>query len=780
MWYFLNKESKMKQIVVLVVAGIISIGITFSQKKEAADKSSKNFGIEDQAHWVKIKKANGLLGQRSYYNAIDLYKKVEMDLPANEYLQHQLSNAYFLARDYANAEKYFLRATSHANHDDEFPMDRFKYAETLKMNGKYDNAIAQFEYFIKQNRKNRSDDMKYWIKVASNEVNSCNYAKTVVNEDSTFHTIDILAGDVNYAYTDFSPYPHGENELYFASLREDTVIGYNKKKDAYHPIKLYASTKTDSVWSTPEELSFNHDFKHTANLVLAPDGNRAYFTQCFQDRNNKVICNIYFSDKDTVDSQWGKARKVGGGVNSGSFTSTQPAIEHYKKRRRRAYVSYDILYFVSDRPNGEGGKDIWYTEVNGNKFSAPVNCGRRVNTIRDEITPTYNQQEKNLYFSSNYHWGIGGFDAFVASGSQKRFSKPENLGMPINSSYDDTYFVPAISKVDSLDYGYLVSNRPGGIVLTSETCCDDIYEYQEFVPQFINLKGVVKEEYVAQQDTTIFKNDSVSILVKKINKTDSAAVNTTNLPIRNSATARVGYVRQKSIVQVKEEGLTPSIENLQEHIVWLDNAKVSGEFSSKLLKEKKYSLVVAKEGYNSQLLDLDSVLTHKGDLSNIEVLLRTKIEKKDSSAHAKTKNIAFEEREKLTLDTDIGQLEKNAKLLLENMYFDTNRDIIKSSSKPSLELLLAFMKKHEGIKIEISGHTDSRGNDDYNLDLSQRRAESVMDYLITNGIDEKQLIAKGYGETEPIAPNENKDGSDNAEGRKLNRRTEIKILSNKK
>ena len=114
------------------------------------------------------------------------------------------------------------------------------------------------------------------------------------------------------------------------------------------------------------------------------------------------------------------------------------------------------------------------------------------------------------------------------------------------------------------------------------------------------------------------------------------------------------------------------------------------------------------------------------------------------------------------------------------MYFDTNQDKIKGSSKPSLELLLAFMQKHEGIKIEISGHTDSRGNDDYNLDLSQRRAESVMDYLISNGVDEKQLVAKGYGETEPIAPNENKDGSDNPEGRKLNRRTEIKILSNKK
>ncbi len=781
MWYFLNKEIKMKQFVILTVVGILSIGFSFSQDNDEVNHGGKHHGIENHAHWVKVKKADNLLIQHSYYNAVDLYKEVEIDIPDNEYLQHQMANAYFVSRDYANAEKYFLRATSHKNHDDEYPMDRFKYAETLKMNGKYDDATVQFEYFIKQNRRDRSADMKYWTRIASNEVKSCNYAKSVVNEDSTFHTVEFIDGDVNHAYTDFSPYPQGKNELYFASLRQDSVLGYNKNEDVYYPVKLYSSTKEDSIWSEPKELPFNHEFEHTANIVLSPDGKRAYFTRCFQDRHNKVICNIFYSDKDSLNNQWGTAHKAGGGVNSGSYTSTQPAVEHYKKRRRRRYLEYDILYFVSDRPNGQGGTDIWFTEVNGNKFSTPENCGRRINTMRDEITPTYDQKEKKLYFSSNYHWGIGGYDAFVSSGSQKRFSKPENLGVPTNSSYDDTYYVPVVDKKDSLDYGYLVSNRPGGIALTSETCCDDIYEYQEYIPEYISLEGIVKEEYVATHDT-VMKQDSGVVTVKNLSKVDSASVvvNDSILPLRKAVAARVGYVRKKSITQVEEEGLNPSIENLQEHIVWLDSTDRSGEFSSKLLKGKKYALVVEKEGYNSKMIDLDSVLTQQGDLSNVEITLPKKVQKMDSSATSKPKSIAFEEREKLSLDTETEHLEKDSKLLLDNMYFDTNQDKIKASSKPSLELLLAFMKKHDGIKIEISGHTDSRGNDDYNLDLSQRRAESVMDYLISNGVDEKQLVAKGYGETEPIAPNQNKDGSDNPEGRKLNRRTEIKILSNKK
>ena len=143
-------------------------------------------------------------------------------------------------------------------------------------------------------------------------------------------------------------------------------------------------------------------------------------------------------------------------------------------------------------------------------------------------------------------------------------------------------------------------------------------------------------------------------------------------------------------------------------------------------------------------------------------------------------SLAFEKREKLSVETNADDLKKNEKLVLDDMYFDTNKDRIKKSSRPSLDLLLKFMTKNEKIKIEISGHTDSRGHDDYNMDLSQRRSESVMQFLIDNGIKENRLVAKGYGETEPIAPNENKDGSDNPEGRKLNRRTEIKILSNKK
>lgn len=181
------------------------------------------------------------------------------------------------------------------------------------------------------------------------------------------------------------------------------------------------------------------------------------------------------------------------------------------------------------------------------------------------------------------------------------------------------------------------------------------------------------------------------------------------------------------------------------------------------------------------IIDLDSsFLLKENGFVKLSVILEDEVIIQDTIVKDTLPSLAFEEREALTSETKGEDLKKNEKLLLDDMYFDTNKDKIKSSSQASLTLLLEFMQKQKGIKIEISGHTDSRGNDAYNMDLSQRRAESVMDYLIENGISEKYLVAKGYGETDPRAPNENEDGSDNAEGRKLNRRTEIKVLSNKK
>ena len=126
-------------------------------------------------------------------------------------------------------------------------------------------------------------------------------------------------------------------------------------------------------------------------------------------------------------------------------------------------------------------------------------------------------------------------------------------------------------------------------------------------------------------------------------------------------------------------------------------------------------------------------------------------------------------------NSTMKNLQEGKRLILRNIYFDYNLASLRSKSKYELNKLFNFMKENADVDIVVSGHTDSRGNDEYNLRLSKDRAQAVVDYLIRNGISSSRLRAKGYGETRPIARNENSDLTDNAVGRQLNRRIEISM-----
>ena len=133
------------------------------------------------------------------------------------------------------------------------------------------------------------------------------------------------------------------------------------------------------------------------------------------------------------------------------------------------------------------------------------------------------------------------------------------------------------------------------------------------------------------------------------------------------------------------------------------------------------------------------------------------------------------EKVELPANSTMRNLQEGRRLILRNIFFDYNRATLRPRSKHELNKIYGFMNENAEVKIVVSGHTDSRGNDEYNMRLSKDRAQAVADYLIRNGIASNRLSAVGYGETRPIARNENADGSDNPTGRQLNRRIEISL-----
>lgn len=182
------------------------------------------------------------------------------------------------------------------------------------------------------------------------------------------------------------------------------------------------------------------------------------------------------------------------GINENGFTSTQPTVGLEPTKNRT------VLYFVSDRPGGKGGLDIYYTRFNvrNQEWGKPRNVGRKINTVADEETPWYDLKNGTIYFSSNGHSGIGGMDVFSAAGNQTKWSEIEILNVPINSSADDVYF-----KKQPLDrYQILVRNREGSPSLWNSTCCDDIYEV--FYPSIVEMiLRIVNKELSLDPDVNI-------------------------------------------------------------------------------------------------------------------------------------------------------------------------------------------------------------------------------------------------------------------------------------
>jgi len=633
----------------------------------------------------KLKIADKFYEEGYFYDASHYYEEVLEDQPENVDVTYKLAEAYFYSRDYKMANQRYKVVLE--KDKALYPFSHYKYALTLKMNGKYAEAKTAFVDFIKTYR---SFDAPLYKKKVKNEIAGCDYAIGAMENPSNVMVIH-MGTEVNAAYTEASPMPFEGNKLMYASLRSDTIIRSEDLKGKVGRFKLYQSTKDGRRWGKGEPLSENVNFPKmdVANGVFSPDGSKFFYTQCESNDAGTLVCAIYVADY--ANGEWSKGKKLNEQINLPDYTSTHPAVAADKRRKSL------ILYFVSDRPDGEGGRDIWYSEITSKgEYKTPRNVGRKINTVGDEITPFYNTATHVLSFSSDGHPSMGGYDVFYTSGKMRKWTKPENAGYPINSRVDDMYFVADASE----EGGYLVSNRVGTIALKSETCCDDIFRYswdRALIPKF----AVDKFAYDAD---------------------DSSQTTLTDYDVK--------------LYQVDKDS----------SVILIDEMHISKEpeYFFTLKHNKNYKIEATKEGY----------------FPNEEWASTMGLTKSDT----------------LHRWIPLKKLELNKIIVLKDIYYDFDKATLREESNRTLGKLVDILNINPRIIVELGAHTDSKGENAYNQKLSQRRAESVVKYLKKHGIPKDRLIAKGYGEGTPIVSNTNEDGSDNAEGRQMNRRTEIKVV----
>lgn len=306
---------------------------------------------------------------------------------------------------------------------------------------------------------------------AERGLENCDWALLLSADSDSQPPLDTLHA-INSIYADFSLYPKGAkgDTLYYSSYK------FEFEKDKNYPKRrltktMYATLEPgDTLVSNM--VDFNEENRHTTNVTFNENGDVMYYTICdFVGKTAKIRCDIYM--RKMTGGSWGPPVKLPPHINHPDSTNTHPSVG------RANGDSFETLFFVSNRPGGKGNLDIWYSRIEGDKFSEPVNLSA-LNTKGNDITPFFHSGTGMLYFSSDGLQTVGGFDIYRAKGYGESWDEPVHMGIPINSSGHDAYF--AVTKNGKT--GYLASNRKGSNAFTvdekgeipgEQACCYDIY-----------------------------------------------------------------------------------------------------------------------------------------------------------------------------------------------------------------------------------------------------------------------------------------------------------------
>ncbi|HRG90527.1 MAG TPA: OmpA family protein, partial [Chitinophagales bacterium] len=622
-----------------------------------------------------------LFQRGSISNGLRYYEAALSKKPKKTFINQPLADGYFLMRDYTAANKYYkaLVDMDSEKHKNLFAL--YQYALTEKYLGNYDVAKENFNKF---NRLAKDvPELAEQRKNANLEAQGCDLAVELQkNTDLKYYKTQHLSEAINLPFTDYSPFLKDANTLYFGSWASDKVILENKKEKYGTFSRIYQATRKGNTWVKSEEVKgeVNNVKAHTGNAAFTEDGKTMYYTQCLQDDVQRMRCKIY---RGTFGADGWAAGEELKNVNAEGFTTTHPALG-------KSPAGEDVLYFASDR-SGKG-MDIYYAKLNSDgSLGKPQLIGGSINTTGDEMTPFFDTKNQTLYFSSNGHVNIGATDVFKSVLKDGEWGAPENLGLPVNSSLDDMYFM----WNDQASVGFMVSNRPGGLYSQKSTAVsDDIYQVE------------LNKIYLAVTGT----------------QTDTDS----NKAIPNG------------VITLYDEVSGNELKSFY---------AAEGTYLFDLKHDQKYKLVARNKYYE----DVTATVSTMGKRSSDTV------------------TVNFSMKQIPGAKSRVGER-------LGIVYWEFNVDHLKKDAPDTLATVVNFMNENPLYVVEVGSHTDSKGTDEYNLKLAQRRSDAVTKYLLSKQIPQYRIESKAYGESQPLELNENPPGTDNPDGRAKNRRTEFKVI----
>jgi outer membrane protein OmpA-like peptidoglycan-associated protein len=437
--------------------------------------------------------------------------------------------------------------------------------------------------------------------------------------------------------------------------------------------------------------------------------------------------NEDFYQANKVDSQWQKSVYLSDRINTPNYNEGSESISQDGK----------FLFFTGcNRPDGKGRCDIYVTTKKGGDWGKPFSLSPPVNTPGWESQPSISADGRTLYFVSNKKGGYGGYDIWKSTLTDKGWSEPENLGPNVNTPYNEQS--PFIHPDDSTLY--FCSNGWPGMggqdLFVSRLGKDGKWQIPKNLGYPINTNGDESGLSLTAGGAYAFFSSN------KLEGFGGFDIYTFEMPhdLRPHVVTYVkGFVSDAKTHQPLESAVEIiALEN--SHPVYQDfSSAEKGDFLATITAGKNYGLNISKPGY----LFYSENFSLVGHTSSNPFFITALLE----------------------------PIEVGNKVILKNIFFDSNKYQLQPDSRAELQKLIEFMSLNPTVKIEISGHTDNVGNDESNQTLSENRAKSVYNFLISGKIDPSRMVFKGYGKTQPIAPN------DNEENRAKNRRTEFKIIA---
>jgi outer membrane protein OmpA-like peptidoglycan-associated protein len=691
-----------------------------------------------------VKRGDRQAHRFAYSNAIKHYEKFDKRSPGNMEVMQKIGDCYMMMNNPAKAESWYAFVVENGASNEY----RFKYATALVQNGKIDEAGVQLAKYL----ETAPEDY-----LAQVRKSSCDHYNKFLQDSLRYRTQTV---SINREGADFGAVSVGE-KVYLASDRGDdnwifTWLGH-------HFLDLYEANPAglDDIGVPKRVKGLVNSKYHEAIMTFSPLADTVYFTRnnfyngkAGRDEQGTMLLKTYFARND--GKKWSAVKEMN--FNSKDYSAGHPTLLDGGSR----------MIIVSDMPGTQGGTDLFLVEREGGEWAAPVNLGKAINSPANEMFP-WVDAAGNLFFASNGHEGMGGLDIFFCARKGDDWAAPKNLGFPINTSRDDFSLTLLENGVD----GFLSSNRAGG------KGDDDIYSFSA--------------------TRTIMVDVVDAVTGKKI--PDAVGWVKSGLPmVPYGVTEADGHMHfyadphENLVVEFRKEGYDPVLDviSLEEGSVFDDIHKTIALKSGgeKVSECEEWVILDGKVLTNGMDLPEDTKISVKEKITGTPIsqnltfnytLSKGKdyiIEMTSPAMDPITMEISTKTSNSFdTINVEIPLVPSAKELgkVFYIIYYNYDKYDIRIDASEELDRVIRFMQKYPHVKVELSSHTDSRGTDEYNMDLSKNRAEKAFNYMVAHGITRDRISFIWYGEQN--LANQCANGSECSEAlHQKNRRTEFRLI----